>query len=193
MSEQKEFFQHLRGEQVESSDPYLQTCAQVIREAMDHPAFYQPAPLTPEKLDAFRVKLRQARSPVAVPMAKARNQWLRSAKWSLPLAASVLLTIGVVRVGMETASNEVAPILIASRSIDGQSVRVVNDPEATLRSLRGQLTALDIESTLTTQAGQWQMEAFVPESKEQQVNQILQPLQISVGNNGSLHIVLRKP
>lgn len=193
MSEQKEFFQHLRGEPVESPDPYLHTCAQMIREAMNHPAFYQPAPLTPEKLDAFRVKLGEARSPVVVPIAKARNRWLRSAKWSLPLAASVLLAVGVVRVGMETASNEVAPIRLASRSIDGQSVRVVEDPEATMRDLQSRLKGLEIESTLTTQAGQWQLEAFVPEAKEQQVNQLLQPLQLAVGKNGALQVVLRKP
>lgn len=193
MSEEQEFLRHLRGEPVEKSDPYLQTCAQVIREAMDHPAFYQPAPLTPEKLDAFRAKLGEARSPVVVPIAKARNRWLRSAKWSLPLAASVLLAIGVARVGMETASNEVAPIQLASRSIDGQSARVVDDPEATMRNLQSRLKDLEIESTLTTQVGHWQLEAFVPEAEEQQVNQLLQPLQLAVGKNGALQVVLRKP
>ena len=200
MNEEQDFLRCLRGEPVSTSDPYLQTCAQVIREAMNHSALYQPPPLTPERVDAFRAKLRQGRSPAVMPMGKVEvrtnNTWWRHAKWSLPLTASVLLGVGVVRIGMDLTSNEFFPatrVEVASRSIDGKAVTLVTDPETSMRNLQARLAALEIDAQVTSQGALWQLEAFVPESKESQVNQLLQTYQLAVSKNGSLSIAMKKP
>ncbi len=193
MSEQKEFFRHMRGEQVDDSDAYLRTCAQLLREALHHPAHYQPRALTESDLDGFKARLKAARASSDSRRVRERMINWSNAKWALPLAASVILSVGVVRTGWELVSNDVAPKQVAVRSVDGLSIRVVDEPAAVAKLIQTRLSEFEIDSSVSEQHGVWYIEAFVPVSQEQQVNQILAPYQMAVGKNGVLAYGLKKP
>lgn len=193
MSETAEFFRHLRGDVVDQGDPHLQTCAQMIREAMDHPAFYQPAPLTPEKLEVFRDKLRQSSSISAPNERVLTSRFADFAKWTLPLAASLLIGVGVIRLATELNQNESASIQVASRSVEVRDVKLVNDPTSTVKALQLRLKELGIDSTVESQHGIWRLEAFVPAENEAEVNQLIAEHQRVVGQNGALVLEFKKP
>lgn len=183
MSEQKEFFQYMHGEAVDGGDAYLRSCAQLLARAMNHPAHYQASELTDAEVDLFRARLRAARASSKIDSGRVAMKG-RSSQWLLPIAASVILTVGAVSIGWEYVANNVEQTQVAMRSLDSVSMRVVDDPKAVVKAIQAHLSEFEIDSTISEQQGVWHIEAFVPASQEAQVNRMLTPYQMEVGKNG---------
>lgn len=185
----EEFMRHLRGELVQDPNPVIKSSATLIKDLLDHPALCEVPPLSNENLARFEARLHR----VSVPVKHEESTWL--AKWNhgwrvaLPLAACVVVSVMVLRPDSSVEVNDAGKW----RDLEDTPIVSVQDPLSTAQALAKQLSALGIESQLSKHDKQVTLEAYIPESKQQEVERILAPHQLRVGKNGELSIGFKQP
>ncbi len=178
------FVRHLQGESIEDSHPLVKQSAQLVLDILDHPAVSPVPPLSNERLNAFQNRLQQVRVPVQTKVSPWNLNWTRGLRVAVPLAACLL--VGVLVLGPD-ASNQL-PEYDQWRDLDEAAIVSVSEPVSSANALTAQLTVLGITARLGQHNDVVILEAYVPESRQDDVDRLLTPYSQRVGKNGELII-----
>ncbi|WP_181373356.1 hypothetical protein [Massilia glaciei] len=176
-----DWFEVLAGRARPQAAPETVQEAQLMREAILS-MHARTAPPGGEPAGLARLSARLAAEGLLGPAAAAsssRRPWLA-------LAAMLVVSTGLLLL--------VGPLLPETARDYGEQLRgaspaqqvLVDDPGRAAAALTTQLTELGVVATKTGLGNATRVEAFVPSHLEPQVNALLRPYQVQVGNNGHL-------
>jgi hypothetical protein len=135
-------------------------------------------------INSVQLLKERLRSEGLIPPAHSTSNAKRTIAASL--AASLFICAGITLTLKEHTIFNDSESLNTYRGGEDIAAIVVADPKLSAQQLEQKLSAMNIQSQIQCDAGDCTIEAYIPSTQEETVNNLIKPEKKSVGHNGQL-------